>query len=336
MAGSVSATDRPESSPIGGGGPPSGWWRGPCARLVAGAAPLLLSACIPPSQAEAPARHPTIVSLNPCADAILADLADPGQILAISHYSADPRASSMPPEKARRYRTTRGTVEEVVALRPDIVVDGSFIAPATVAAYARLGLRLETMAMANTVDEARAQVRQLAALAGHPERGEAMIARMDAALAAAAVPRGARPIPAVMWEAGGMVPGDATLIADLMRRTGFANASAARGYGQADLLPLERLLADPPRVIFTSASIGDGARADADRMLSHPALAALKTTTRAAFAPNLLYCAGPTIARAASRLAQVRRALSPLPRAEAAGAGPVVPHEPVIPQGPSR
>jgi iron complex transport system substrate-binding protein len=280
---------------------------------------MLLSACVPQTQAEVPHLHPTIVSLNPCADAILAEVADPGQVLAISHYSADPRSASMPAAQARRYRTTRGTVEEVVALHPDVVIDGSFIAPATAGAYARLGLRLETVGTANTVDDAHAQVRQLALLAGHPERGEALIARIDAALAAAAPAPGSAPIPAVMWESGGMVPGDQTLIADLMRRTGFSNASAAKGYGQADILPLERLLADPPRVIFTTAA-GEGAH-DADRMLTHPALATLKGVKRAPFAPNLLYCAGPTLIRAAARLAEMRSALSPLPGGEGLGVG---------------
>ena len=62
----------------------------------------------------------------------------------------------------------------------------------------------------------------------------------------------------------GIVPGDGTLIADLLRRTGFVNAAAARGLGQADMLPLEQLLAAPPRLIF-AAGHGLG---NEDRMLA--------------------------------------------------------------------
>ena len=40
----------------------------------------------------------------------------------------------MPAEQALRYPATGGTVEEVLALDPDVVVAGSFIAPATLAA----------------------------------------------------------------------------------------------------------------------------------------------------------------------------------------------------------
>ncbi|KPF89577.1 iron ABC transporter substrate-binding protein [Novosphingobium sp. AAP93] len=277
-----------------------------------------LTACSPQPKSESKrdTTHylPTIVSLNPCADAILAEVTRrPGQLLALSHYSADPRAASMDAAKAAQYPKTRGTLEEVLALHPDVVVDGTFIPPATAKAYERLGLRLETLGIASTVEESRAQIRALAALAGNPAKGEALIKRIDTALAAAA-PADRATIPALVWEPGGIVPGDSTLIAELLRRTGFTNFAAARGLGQADQLPLERVLADPPRVILAAGS---------DRALQHPALTHLKATTRAPLDPRLLYCAGPTIIPAAKRLAEVRRTLSPLPLAGGAGGGHV-------------
>ena len=253
------------------------------------------------------ARNPRIVSLNPCSDAILAEVADPAQILALSAYSRDPASSSLPPETVARYRTTHGTVEEVVALHPDVVIDGMFVPPATVSAYARMGLRLEMLGSQRSVDDAIADVRHLAAIAGHPERGEALVARIDAALAAAAPPRGQPPVDAVLWEWGGMVAGADTLSGDLLGRTGFANMAARLGYRQADLFPLERMVAHPPRVILTTGR---------DRTLDHPALGALHGTARVLFPEGLLYCGGPTIIRAAARLAAVRRALdrgAPLP-----------------------
>ncbi len=256
-----------------------------------------LAACTSP--ADAP-RTPKIVSLNPCADAILAEVTGPGQLLAISHYSADPRSRSMDAAKARQYPATRGTLEAIIALHPDVVVDGTFVAPATAAAYRRLGFALETLPIAATVADSHAQIRRLALLAGHADRGEALIQRINAALLQAAPPQNSAPIPALVWEPGGIVPGDRTLIADLLRRTGFANFSAARGLGQADLLPLERVLADPPRVILAAGET---------RALTHPALAHLRGVAMAPLDPALLYCGGPTIIRAAARLAEVRRAL---------------------------
>lgn len=248
----------------------------------------------------------TIVSLNPCADAILAEVADPAQILAISRYSHDPRATSMDLATARRFRATGGTVEEIVALRPDVVVADSFVQPATADALARLHIPLVRLGITDSVATSAAQVRALARLAGHPERGAALLARIDTTLAAAAPAPGTPPRTAIVWQGGGLVPGERTLIAELLARTGFVHATAARGLGQGAVLPLEAMLADPPHVILAA---GDP-RADEDRLLAHPALDALAPgTRRVRLDPRLLYCGGPTIPRAARRLAQVRRAL---------------------------
>ena len=267
-----------------------------------------LTACAPALPPPVATVHPTIVSLNPCTDAILAEVADPAQIRALSAWSRDPASSSMDVARARRFAATTGTVEEIAALRPDVVVSGTFTAPATRAALARLGIPLVELPIAPSVSDSESQVRQLARLAGQPQRGEALVARIESALAAAAPPSGPT-ISAVVWQAGGIVPGKATLITDLLRRTGFASLSAARGLGQADYLPLERMLADPPQVILAA---GEGPSGE-DRMLAHPALAALPRTRRVPLAPALLWCGGPTIIRAAARLAEVRRGFTPPP-----------------------
>jgi iron complex transport system substrate-binding protein len=277
------------------------------ARALAALLPLVLAACVPGAAREgaAPVAGPRIVSMNPCTDAILAEVADPAQVVALSAFSRDPASSSMDTGLARRFPAVSGSLEEVIALRPDIVVSGNFHGPATVDAFRRLGIRLVQFPIAGTVAESREQVRQMAALAGRPGRGEALVARIDAALAKAAPPPGTQPVAALVWQSGGIVPGQGTLIADLLHRTGFSSFSASRGLGQADVLPLEEVLADPPRLIL---SAGDS-HASEDRMLSHPALGRLEGTARARLDPALLWCGGPTIERAAARLAEVRRGL---------------------------
>jgi len=249
------------------------------------------------------------LSLNPCSDSILAEVADREQILAISHFSQDPSSSSMDLAKARSFPAVSGSAEEILALRPDVIVADEFVPAATRAAFADLGLRLVQLPIVASVAQGEEQVMELARLAGHPERGRALNARINKALAGARPPAGSEPVPAVVWQSGGIVPGADTLVADLLRRTGFVQLSANRGMRQADVLPLEKLLADPPRVIFAA---GDP-RTNEDRMLSHPALDALDHTKRERFDRSLLWCGGPTIIRAAERLAQVRRSLAPPP-----------------------
>ena len=265
---------------------------------------LLLASCT-----AAPAReaaHPSIVSLNPCTDAILAEVADPQQIAGLSHYSSDPAASSMDVGVARRFPSVSGSVEELAALHPDLVIGSTFTPPASVHAMERMGLRFSAFGAANTVADSQAQVRAIAALAGHPARGAALNARIDRALALAAPPPGAA-VPAIVWQSGGMVAGPGALISELLARTGFSNLAAARGLRQADLLPLEDLLAQPPQVIFVAGN----ARGNEDRLLAHPALHGLTATRRAPLEPALLWCGGPSIPRTVARLAEVRRGVWP-------------------------
>ena len=259
------------------------------------------SAPAPPPASEPPAteppNRPTIVSLNPCADAILAEMVVPGQLLAISHYSKDPRASSMAPEDASRYAATGGTVEEVLALDPDVVVAGSFIAPATRAALTDLGLTVETVGSVASIADSVAQVRRLAALAGDPAAGERLVARIERA----ARPTKATPVDTVLWQSGGIVPGEATLVSELLARAGLANGAAKRGLSQADYLSLEAVLADPPELLLVAGS---------ERGQGHPALAALPDTHVAHLDPNLIYCGGPTIPRAMAKLRSLRRSVA--------------------------
>lgn len=267
-------------------------------RIASCLSPLLLAACAP----APPAPH-GIASINPCTDAILAEVAPASRIAALSAYSRDPAQSSMDVALARRLPSTRGTVEDLAALRPALVLASNLTPPATRAALARLRVPVAEFPIATTVAESEAQVRRIAALAGNPAGGAALVARMRAALRAAAPPPGSRPVAALVWQGGGMVPGRATLIADLLAHTGFVHFAAARGLAQAQVLPLESVLTDPPDVLLAAGN----PRAEEDRMLRHPALAALPAMRRFRFDPALEWCGGPTVIRAAARLGEIRR-----------------------------
>ncbi|MGK6321472.1 ABC transporter substrate-binding protein [Sphingomonas sp. DT-51] len=264
------------------------------ALLLGLAAPALLSATAP--------RRPRIVSINPCLDAVLVRVADAAQIASISVYSHDARASSIPLALARRFAANSGTAEEVVGLRPDLVVAGGHVAPATVSALARLHVPLAQFAVPATVAESAAQVRELAARAGHAQRGAALAARIEAA----ARPTGAARVPALIVGAGGLVPGAGTLPDDLLGRAGFRNASADYGLARWDVLPLEYLVAAPPRVLFSvAAAQGGGERAE-----QHPALRRLAPRLRVVpFPARLLNCGGPTIIEAMTLLRATRAGL---------------------------
>jgi iron complex transport system substrate-binding protein len=267
------------------------------------AAALLAIACSTcgPSASFAAAR-PRIVSINPCVDAVLVRVAEPNQILAVSHYSQDPAATSIPLDVARRYRVTSGTAEEVVALAPDLVMSGPHVAPSTIFALERMNIRIAKFTVAESVAESEQQIRRIATEVGAPERGEALVAAIDSAIQRARAPDQRR-VTAVIWQGGGMVPGSGTLADQLLQITGYRNLSASYGLAKWDVLPLEYLLASPPDLVL---SVGTGT-VERDRMLGHPAVR--KLAERIAFRNypfRLLQCGGPTIIEAVARLAEVR------------------------------
>lgn len=256
---------------------------------------LMAAACAPDARVNAgdPAQ-PTIVSLNPCLDAILVEIAGPEQVLALSHYSRDPSGSSIPADVAARYGVTGGTAEEVIARRPDLVLASIFLPQPTRTALERAGLRVATFGSPTTLAQSAAQVREVAALAGRAAQGEALAAR----LAAPAPQTTQSPIYALLWQPGEIVAGEQTLIAELLRQEGFASHAAARGLRQADRVSLEAVLADPPQVLLVA---GDAAGQ------RHPLLErGLSETHVAAFDPSLIYCGGPTIPKARARLRAIR------------------------------
>src|SRR3546814_18071748 len=91
-----------------------------------------------------------------------------------------------------------GTAEEVSALRPDLVVTSTFTPAATRAAYERAGLNVLLLDSPTTIAASKAQILELARAVDRPGRGQAMVNRIDAALAETAPQDGARP-PALLY-----------------------------------------------------------------------------------------------------------------------------------------
>ncbi len=246
-----------------------------------------------------------IVSLNPCLDAILVQVADRGQIAALSHYSAQPGATSIG-ALGVTFPITHESAEEIVALRPDLVLVAGQAGPTTRAALQRMNIPTATFGVPFTVDQSCQQVRRIAALVARPERGKALVARIQRALAASAPAPGDPPLSALVFEAGGLVSARGTLIDEVMTRAGFTNAATRYGLTRTGAVSLERLIADPPQVLLAGEA-SPGAPTWADRIMHHPALAAVGPRMyRAAFPEHLTFCGGPVLIEAAATLAAIR------------------------------
>ena len=257
-----------------------------------------LASCGAAPQSPPETDLPTFVSLNPCLDAILEDIAKDEQILALSHYSSDPAASSMDVRQARTFPKTGGTAEEIIALRPDVVLASTFIAPATKAALERAGLRVETFGSPTSVEESVEQIHRLGELTQQQFQASSLARVISMPGWEPVDHKQNAPDPSLLlWQPGQIVAGEASLIAQLIRESGFTSHSAALGLDQADYVTLEDVLRDPPDVLLVAGdSVGQ----------RHPALGELENTLVHIFEPALFFCAGPNIIDARGELSDLR------------------------------
>lgn len=245
-----------------------------------------------------------VVSLNPCLDVILVNVADRDQIAALSHFSRE--GTSTIADLAQTLPVSYETAEEVISFAPDMVLTSRHSSLATRNALARVQIRTELFNEPQTVAESIAQIRTVAALVDHVDRGEDLTARIEAALKAAAPPLGATPVLALLYQRNGFSTGSGTLLDEMLTRTGFINAAGRYGLVGWGNIPLERVVADPPQVL-----LADEIRPDvptwADRMMRHPALKSIEgQMRRATFPDKLLYCGGPVLIEAAKALMDAR------------------------------
>src|SRR5260370_7891636 len=126
--------------------------------------------------------------MNVCTDELVIPLADPDQIAGLSRFSRD-AWQSFAADAAERYPPLSGGAEDILVLKPDIVVASLFDKRSTRELLKEHGLRLAEFAVPRNLEEAKAQIRRMGEIVQHEDRPAAEIARLDAA--------GARPPPPV-------------------------------------------------------------------------------------------------------------------------------------------
>lgn len=268
------------------------------------AAVLMLSAMCGAALAEP--QH--IVSLNPCLDVILVNVADREQIAALSHYSLD-QISSTIPDIAKTLPSIHESAEEIILLKPDLVLTSRHSALATRKALNRLQIKTELFTEPKDVDSSIAQVRYIAGLVNRAERGEALIQKIEESLKAAAPPVGARPIGALIFQRNGFSTGKDTLANEMLQRTGFENVSHQYGLTGWGNIPLERVVINPPQVLLDGA-LDPNMPTWADRVMRHPALRELKDQMqRVTFPDRYFFCGGPVLIEASHVLMNARQSV---------------------------
>ena len=191
--------------------------------------------------AGAPVR---VVSQTAGTDEMLMALADPGQIAALSVLARNPdycfdtaRASKFP-------QLAASDAEAILRFHPDLVLMASYSRPETVAQIRRAGIAVILMDRFDSLEDTFADLRQIGGAVGHEDRAEALIAQMQARVAALQKRlAGVVPVRLLAPSSYGYIAGRDTTFDDLCRHAGAVNVAAQAGLEGHAPIPAEKVLA---------------------------------------------------------------------------------------------
>jgi iron complex transport system substrate-binding protein len=232
--------------------------------------------------------------MNVCTDQVLLTLADPEQILGLSRFARDAWVTV----DVSRYRRLSGAAEDVLVLKPDVVVASVFDKRATRELLKANGLRLAELAVPRNLTEVKDQLRELGDIAGHPDRAAREIARLDAALARARQAVAAKHYRVLPLSRRGWVAGSDSFVGSLLAETGLFNTAGELGFAFGGFASLEAIVAQKPDLLLVSQA-GDFARDDGQAFLLHPALERFYPAEKRIVLPErLTECGGVMLAEA--------------------------------------
>jgi iron complex transport system substrate-binding protein len=247
--------------------------------------------------APALAAGPRIASMNLCTDQLLITLADPGQIAGLSRFSRD-AWQSFAATDARRYPSLSGGAEDILVLKPDVVVASLFDKRSTRELLKANGVHLAEFSVPRNLDEVKAQIREMGEIVQHTDRATAEIARLDAAVARARKAVTARHYSVLPLSRRGFVAGSDSLVSSLLTETGLFNAAGELGVGTGGFASLEAIVSLRPDFLLVSEA-GDRAEDDGRAFLLHPALERFYPPSKRIVIPErLTVCGGVMLADA--------------------------------------
>jgi iron complex transport system substrate-binding protein len=243
------------------------------------------------------AELPRIASMNVCTDQLLLTLADPKQILGLSRYARD-RFQSWAADDARRYRTLSGGAEDILVLKPDVVVASRFDKRSTRELLKEKGLHVVEFDVPRSLGEVKDQIGWMGTIVQHPDRAMAEIARLDAAITRARQAVAHKRYRVLSLSRRGWVSGSESLLSSLLTETGLFNAASELGVAFGGFASLESIVNLKPDFILVSDA-GDTAEDDGRAFLLHPALERFYPTSKRIVIPDrLTVCGGVMLAEA--------------------------------------
>jgi iron complex transport system substrate-binding protein len=205
-----------------------------------------------PALAQEPARKPQrVASINLSADEVLVAILPPERLVSVTRW-ADAEGTSnvvgrVPPAV---HRFVKADMEQLVALRPDLVVVSEYTDADFMKQLERSGLRVHRMLGLNTLAGVRGAILDLGRAVGEDEAARRLVTQYDAKLAELGRRLAGAKKPRVLYWSGNMTAGADTAIGALIEAAGAVNLGRELGIVGIEPPGAERaFVADPDAVL---------------------------------------------------------------------------------------
>lgn len=247
-----------------------------------------------------------VVSMSLGTDQILLEIVPTTRIRGVSQTAFDPRFSQVADQVTSLKLPVATNAEQVLAQTPDLVLAASYTPAAVIEQISSAGVPILRLTRFDSVAAIRANIRLIGFACGRDDAAAALIAQLDARIAAAQakIPTD-RPAPRVLWSGFGQVLGSGTTFDDAVRLAGAVNIPAAEGLKGWPKVSEEQIAAWDPDVIVISDDSGDADAAIARHVERHPVIA----TTRAARAGRIVAIPSRTMTTVSHHVAGLVEAL---------------------------
>lgn len=204
-------------------------------------------------------RYQRIASATMAADRVLADLCEPQRVVAFS------RAGQESAPFAHRYvdkagLSSRAPLEEVLALKPDLLLVSALVDPGYAARLRERGIAVFDLGHMRGMSTLLPNIRAIGWLLGAPERGESYARSLARRMAAASGGRVRAQGPRAVYVSayGTSLYGGAnhTSYHDVIVHAGLRDAAAEAGLSGWPQLSAEQLLSLAPEVVVTKPGMG--------------------------------------------------------------------------------
>ena len=274
-------------------------------KLALAALLLVLQGAISPTVAGS-GKPSRVVSINLCTDQLLLLLADRDRIASVTYLATD-HVISYFANRAIGIRQNHGLAEEILPLKPDLILAGSFTSRPTTSLLKKLGYRVVEFKMADGFETVRQNLKRAGQVLAEENKATRLITAFDKALSRFS-PSG-HLISAIILQPSAAGAGKVSLLDDILRTAGLTRISPSHGIMGIGSLTLDQIIAAQPELIISDVeprwpSLGHLA-------MRHPAYHAIRNKQgrfpgRARLPANLWNCGGPQVAIAVSILAGAR------------------------------